>query len=56
MMLDWVLPFTSGLVLAGAISKNIEVYSIEQLWWVARFGTVCAILKMWKTPMEGCYF
>ena len=42
MMLDWVLPFTSGLVLAGAISKdglvlagviskNIEVYSIEQL-------------------------
>ena len=26
------------------------------MWCVARFGIICTILKMWKTPMEECYF
>ena len=23
---------------------------------IALFGTICTILKMWKAPMEECYF
>ena len=26
------------------------------MWCVARFSTMCTILKTWKTPMEECYF
>ena len=26
------------------------------MWCVARFRTMCTILKTWKTPMEECYF
>ena len=28
----------------------------QYLWCVARFGTICTILKTWKTPMEECWF
>ena len=27
----------------------------EHKWWFARFGTICTILKSWKTPIEKCY-
>ena len=30
--------------------------SIKYLRCFVRFDTICAILKMWKTPMEECYF
>ena len=26
------------------------------MWCFVRFGTICTILKTWKTPMEECYF
>ena len=26
------------------------------MWSFARFGTICTIWKMWKTPTEECYF
>ena len=26
------------------------------MWSFMRFGTICTIWKMWKTPMEECYF
>ena len=29
--------------------------SITYMWCVTRFGTICAIQKTWKTPMEECY-
>ena len=25
-------------------------------WWFVQFGTICTILKKWKTPMEEQYF
>ena len=28
----------------------------EYFWCIARFGTICTILKTWKTLMEECYF
>ena len=27
---------------------------LGNMWCVARFGTICTILKTWKTPMEEC--
>ena len=29
---------------------------ILYMWCVSRYGTICAIWKTWKTPMEECYF
>ena len=26
----------------------------KYMWCIARFGTICTILKTWKTPMEEC--
>ena len=26
-----------------------------QMWYVSRFGIICTIKKMWKTPMKDCY-
>ena len=26
------------------------------MWCNAQFGTICTILKTWKTPMKECYF
>ena len=29
---------------------------LSSMWYVARLGTICTILKTWKTPMEEFYF
>ena len=29
---------------------------MSKLWYFARFGTICIILKTWKTLMAECYF
>ena len=42
----------------GAV-RNIVCGSpkiMANTWCVARFGTICKILKKWKTSMEECQF
>ena len=36
------------------IKSSQNAYSAENMWCVARFGTISIILKTWKTPMEEC--
>ena len=34
---------------------NCEQKYYGKMWCVARFGTICTILKRWKTPIEECF-
>ena len=42
-------------------SSLVEIYQqINKMemskWWYMWSGTICTILKMWKTPKSECYF
>ena len=39
--------------------QNLQIHtsgSLQQMWCVARFGTIYTIFKRWKASMEQCYF
>ena len=41
----------------GLVNSFIEfLKTFQSMWCVARFGTICTILKTWKTRMEECQF
>ena len=35
--------------------KAFHCWFALHMWCVARFSTICTILKTWKTPVEECY-
>ena len=38
------------------INGQYQALIAPNMWCFARFGTICRILKTWKTPMEECHF
>ena len=34
----------------------VTYITLYNLWCFALFGTICAILKTWETPIKECYF
>ena len=45
--------------MTGVWSSNLIEFFHEthrHMWRFVGFGSICAILKTWKTPMEECYF
>ena len=45
--------FNKWVCLGGSVAFAVK---FEHMWYFAWLGTICTILRAWKTPMEECYF
>ena len=53
----WLRLVMSGHSPSPSILWNVIVHIKETcMWCFVWFGTICKIWKLWKTPMEECYF
>ena len=63
-ILDFAINLSENAVTIKQIGKTLKITILPvfygniplYMWYVAQFGTICTILKTWKTLMEECYF